>query len=62
MSVKALYLCLKLTEKLHRAKHTENDIGRAASRHWAGSRSIAGRRGRLIESRIVPRWHRRLCL
>ena len=30
MSVKALYLCLKLTEKLRGTKHTENDIGRAA--------------------------------
>jgi hypothetical protein len=29
MSVKALYLCLKLTEELRGAKHTENSEGRA---------------------------------
>jgi Rieske Fe-S protein len=28
MSVKALYLCLKLTEELRDAKHTENSEGR----------------------------------
>ena len=37
MSVKALYLCLKLTEKLRRANQTENSEGRAFARPFIES-------------------------
>ena len=69
MSVKALDLILKLTEELRGAKHAENSegrasarlfiksrrIGRAASRHWAGSQSRPGlRRVRSLNPALCP--------